>query len=178
MGDYAFHRMRVEVLARAGVIRHHAHDAALFGARQAEIACCPGHGDDAVDVANAAGVHGLRPTGVGADNLVGQIGIHGVDGGLGAGNVFPGIESAGGEIGDGLEGAVAGVIVDNGEGSAGHIGFGEHLRFGWLIERQNAELRAGGEFRRGTEDAGGGADLIGGERRERMRGGGRGLERD
>ena len=31
----AFHGMRVEILAGAGVVGHHAHDAALFGARQA-----------------------------------------------------------------------------------------------------------------------------------------------
>jgi hypothetical protein len=36
-------------------------------------------------------------------------------------------------------------------------------------------LRAGGEFRRGAEDARGGADLVGGERGERVRSGGRDL---
>ncbi len=171
---HALHGMRVEVLTGAGVVRDHAHHAALIGARQSEIAGGPRHGHHAVDVADAVIAQGLRPARVGADDLVGQFGILAVDGRLRAGDLLPGIDRAGGEVGDGLECVVGGVIVDDGEGAARHAGLGQHLSLGRLIEGEDAEFPVGGKARRISQDARGGADLIGGERGKWKRSGGRG----
>jgi len=70
------------------------------------------------------------------------------------------------------------MVVNHRESAARESGLGKHLRFGRFIERQDAELRASGEFGGRVEDARGGADLVDCERSERVWSGGRGWERD
>ena len=51
-----------------------------------------------------------------------------------------------GEVGDGLEGVIAGVIVDHREGAAWHGGLGEHLILGRLLQGEDAELPVRGKW--------------------------------
>ena len=172
MRHHTLHGMRIEILSRSGVIRDHTHDAALFRAGQREIPGGPRHGHHAVDVADAVFAQGLNPARVGADDLVRQVGVFTIDGRLRAGDLLPGIDSPGTEVGDGLDGVIAGMVVDHGEGAARHGGFGQHLFFGRLIQREDAELRVPGKSAGAPEDLRRLTNLGAGERGQRMRSGG------
>ena len=170
---HAFDGMRVQIGARAGIIRHHGHHASGVGAGLPVIAGAPCHGEDVFGVADAALAHGLRPARVGAHNFIRQIGILGVDGWLRSRDQLPGIDGAGREVGNRLPGLVGFAVVDHGKRAPWNGRLRQHHCLGWFIERDEAEACAGGKTVRASQQLRGRADFVGGERCEGMRSGGK-----
>ena len=142
----------------------------LLRAGDVEIPGRPGHDDDVVQIADAAGFHSELPAGIGADDLVGAGGVFDGEHWLGVGDFLQAIEVARVEIGDGFPGAVGVHVVEDGEGAARRPDLAEDDLLGRFVEGDDAEVGGDGDAR--TNELGGVADFGGAERGERMGAGG------
>jgi hypothetical protein len=124
-----------------------------------------------VAAAQTARLQRLVPAGVFADDLVRQIGILFGDRRLRARNHLPGFDGFRGEIGDGLDGVVAGPVVDHRERPPRQGAAGKHLLFGRLVQCQDTENALTRKTRGGPEELGSGENLLRGQRGQRMRSG-------
>ena len=169
VGDQAFDGMRVVVARIAGgVIRDGANHSGLLRAGDVEIPGRPGHDDDVVQIADAAGFHGELPAGIGADDLVGAGGVFDGEHWLRVGDFLQAIDVARVEIGDDFPGAVGIHVVEDGEGAARRLDLAEDHLLGRLVEGDDAEAGGGGDAR--ANEIRGVADFGGAERGERMGG--------
>src|SRR5262249_28764193 len=145
-----------------------ANDAAPVLARKGKVSCGPTYCVYGIRV-EPARFERRPPARIRPDDAVGGHRIGFADRRPRAGDGFPGRQSVGGKVGYGLEREVCGAVVDDGEGATRDRSAAHHQLLGRLIEREKAEARIAREPAGGAENARGGADLIGGQWRERMR---------